>query len=650
MKRLLPLLLALVLALSAAVPAYATGDGNFDGGGGSMGDGTKTNYWNPGMDGVRVSVIHADSQAVTGTVFDLTNKVPSTGLAHFGKVSKLSYNTGKSIAPKAGNYTYINPSQSLPKIISTSSSKASIAAIRSYFTDEQVIRSIAGYAGMDFDTLIGGDYKLIVEPLAYLCYNGQQFAMTATEAALYDQIVNGDLRKKLGTLTHKNLPLAIFLEEADLGYAAWSGSRTDKVSNGDIISSLGSERVILHSDMNSFYASVEMMLDPELKGKPVAVCGSTEERHGIVLAKSDLAKKAGVKTGMVNWEARQLCPGLIVVPPQYDQYLKYSKLARQIYHRYTDLIEPYGMDECWLDVTGSRTCGTGMEIAEAIRQTTKDELGLTVSIGVSFNKIFAKLGSDMKKPDAITEIRQDNFKERIWPLDAAELLYVGRSTENKLAQYGIRTIGDVAKASPETLQHMLGINGIKLWRYANGTDTSRVMHKDFVSPVKSIGHGITCTADLQTPEEVFRVMLELSQDVGHRLRVHELMACGVQVSVRANDLYGSQYQCKLPFRTQLPSEIARAGFRLFMERYRWDKPIRAVTIRGIDLVSQKEAEQLSMFVDHQKRDRRIRLEDAVEDIRKRFGKRAISYAVLMGDLKIPDDGRQLVTMPGLMYQ
>ena len=217
---------------------------------------------------------------------------------------------------------------------------------------------------------------------------------------------------------------------------------------------MDNERVILHSDMNSFYASVEMMLNPEFKGKPVAVCGSTEERHGIVLAKSDLAKKAGVKTGMVNWEARQLCPGLIVVPPQYDQYLKYSKLARQIYHRYTDLVEPYGMDECWLDVTGSGVCGTGMEIAEAIRQTTKEELGLTVSIGVSFNKIFAKLGSDMRKPDAITEIKWDNFKEKIWPLDAAELLYVGRATENKLAQYGIRTIGDLAKTSPDTLRHM----------------------------------------------------------------------------------------------------------------------------------------------------------------------------------------------------
>lgn len=218
---------------------------------------------------------------------------------------------------------------------------------------------------------------------------------------------------------------------------------------------MDNERVILHSDMNSFYASVEMMLNPELKGKPVAVCGSTEERHGIVLAKSDLAKKAGVKTGMVNWEARQLCPGLVVVPPQYDQYLKYSKLARQIYHRYTDLVEPYGMDECWLDVTGSGVCGTGMEIAEAIRRTTKEELGLTVSIGVSFNKIFAKLGSDMRKPDAITEIKWDNFKEKIWPLDAAELLYVGRATENKLAQYGIRTIGDLAKTSPDTLRHIL---------------------------------------------------------------------------------------------------------------------------------------------------------------------------------------------------
>lgn len=409
-------------------------------------------------------------------------------------------------------------------------------------------------------------------------------------------------------------------------------------------------RCILHSDMNSYYASVEMMLDPSLKGKPVAVCGSTEDRHGIVLAKSDLAKKAGVRTGMVNFEARRLCPGLIMVPPQYDQYLKYTKLAHQIYSRYTDLVEPFGMDECWLDVTGSAIYGTPLEIAESIRQTVKDELGLTVSIGVSFNKIFAKLGSDMKKPDAITEIREENFRDRIWPLDVGELLYVGAATRAKLARYGIRSIGDLANASPEALQHMLGINGLKLWHYANGTDHSRVMHQDFISPIKSIGHGVTCTADLETPDEVFRVMFELSQDVGHRLRLHGLMACGVQILVRSNDLYYSQYQCKLPFRTQLPNEIANAGFRLFQKRYQRSETIRAITIRGIDLVPQSEPEQLSMLVDYSKRERRIQLEDAVEDIRRRFGKRAISYACLLGNSKIPVDNRDLVAMPGIMYQ
>ena len=413
---------------------------------------------------------------------------------------------------------------------------------------------------------------------------------------------------------------------------------------------MDTDRAILHSDLNSFYASVEMMLDPKLRGKAVAVCGATEERHGIVLAKSEQAKKAGVKTGMTNWEARQACPGLTVVPPQYDQYLKFSKLVHQIYYRYTDLVEPYGMDECWLDVSGSSIFGSAMQIANEIRRATKEELGLTVSVGVSFSKIFAKLGSDLKKPDAVTEIRPDNFRENIWPLDAGELLYVGKATKAKLSRYGIRTIGDLAQTNPKTLKYILGVNGLKLWQYANGLDGARVMHKDFVSPVKSIGHGITCTADLRTPEEVFLVMLELSQDIGHRLRLHELMACGVQVSIRSNDLCYAQYQCKLPARTQLPCEIANAGFRLFTERYHWSTPVRAITIRGIDLIPQRDAEQLSMFVNTQKRDRRVRLEDAVEEIRRRFGKKAISYACLLGDLKIPPDKRDLVTMPGLMYQ
>ena len=413
---------------------------------------------------------------------------------------------------------------------------------------------------------------------------------------------------------------------------------------------MADERVILHSDMNSFYASVEMMLDPSLKGKAVAVCGSTEERHGIVLAKSELAKKAGVKTGMVNWEAKQRCPDLIFVPPQYDQYLKYSKLAHQIYYRYTDLVEPFGMDECWLDVSGSGTYGSGMEIAEKIRTACREELGLTVSIGVSYNKIFAKLGSDLKKPDAITEITKENFKEKVWPLPASDLIYVGRATEAKLARYGIHTIGQLAATSPDTLRYWFGVNGLKLWSFANGTDSSRVCHKDFVSPVKSIGHGITCTADLVNEEEVFKVMLELAQDVGHRLRVHELAARGVQIYIRGNDLGGMQFQCKLPFRTQLPSEIAHYGFRLFQERFHWTTKVRAVCIRVIDLVPQSEVEQLDLFIDTAKRDKRARLEDAVEDIRRRFGKKALTYAVLMGDLKMPDDGRDIVLMPSPMYQ
>ena len=410
------------------------------------------------------------------------------------------------------------------------------------------------------------------------------------------------------------------------------------------------QRDILHSDLNCFYASVEMLLDPSLRGKAVAVCGSTEERHGIVLAKSELAKKAGVKTGMVNWEARQRCPNLIVVPPQYDEYLKFSALTRAIYNRFTDQVEPYGMDECWLDVTGSHyMCGSSMDIAETIRRTVKEELGLTVSIGVSYNKIFAKLGSDMKKPDAITEITPEDMESKVWPLTASDLLYVGRATDGKFESYGIRTIGDIARTDPQFLKRLLGVNGIALWRYASGLDDSRVMHKDFVSPIKTVGHGITCVADLNNEEEVYRVMLELSQDVGHRLRVHELSARGIQIQVRGNDLFGQQYQCKLDMKTQLPTEIANAGFKLFRERYTWPNKVRALCIRAIDLVPKDEATQLNMFVDTERLIRRERLQDAIEDCRHRFGKRAITYATLLGDLKMPDDGRDKVRMPGMMY-
>ncbi len=411
------------------------------------------------------------------------------------------------------------------------------------------------------------------------------------------------------------------------------------------------ERIILHSDLNCFYASVEMMLNPSLRDKAVAVCGSTEDRHGIVLAKSEKAKKAGVKTGMVNWEAQRQCPDLILVAPQYEQYLKYSALTRAIYTRFTDLVEPFGMDECWLDVTGSRqNFGTGMEIAESIRKTVKAELGLTVSVGVSFNKIFSKLGSDMKKPDAITEITKENFRDVAWPLPASDLLYVGRATEAKLSSRYIKTIGDLAALDPDLMKTWFGVNGLMLWRYAAGLDNSPVMNKDFVSPIKSVGHGITCVSDLYEEEEVWKVMLELSQDIGHRLRLHKLKASGVQISVRSNDLGYRQFQGKLSPATQSPLIIAERARKLFKDNYRWTFPVREITVRAIDLCPKDEPEQIDLFTDIHRLDRLDRLDNCVEEIHRRFGKKSVYPASLMGDLKMPNDGRDLVRMPGLMYR
>ncbi|MHC1695877.1 MAG: DNA polymerase IV [Eubacteriales bacterium] len=411
------------------------------------------------------------------------------------------------------------------------------------------------------------------------------------------------------------------------------------------------ERVILHSDLNAFYASVEMMFDPSLKGKAVAVCGSTEDRHGIVLAKSELAKKAGVKTGMVTWEAKQKCRDLIVLPPSYEKYLLVSEKVRQIYYRYTDQVEPFGMDECWLDVTGSvGILGEGEAIADKIRKDIREELGLTVSIGVSFNKIFAKLGSDMKKPDAVTVITKDNFRDKVWSLPATDLLYVGAATGKKLFLYQIYTIGDIAKSTPEFMQRRLGKNGTQLWVFANGQDESRVMYTDFTSPVKSIGHGTTCTSDLKNNSEVWRVMLELSQDVGHRLRLHGLSATGVQITIKDNTLFSKQFQTRLRTSTQSPLEIARYSFELFKESYMWYNKIRALTVRAITLIPESTPQQLDLFDDAVKREKRDKIDVAVESIRRRFGDKSIQSAVLLGDLKMSGQGASEIIMPGVMYR
>ena len=343
--------------------------------------------------------------------------------------------------------------------------------------------------------------------------------------------------------------------------------------------------MILHSDLNCFYASVEMNENPYLRGKAIAVCGSTEDRHGIVLTASYPAKRMGVKTGAANWQARQCCPGLICVPPHYELYLKYSKLVRRIYARYTDDIEPFGMDENWLAIPYGRgdVEREGRMIAEEIRRSVREEIGLTVSIGVSFSKIFAKLGSDMKKPDAVTVISRANFQEKVWPLAVSELLYVGPATTRRLMSMNVMTIGDLAKADPELIRSRLGKNGVMLWRFANGADHSPVMPAEFVPPIKSVGHGTTCVCDLEAEYPVWLVLYELAQDVGHRLRKNALAARGVQITVKDNDLAYRQYQTPLPFPSQSPLEIAQAGFALFRQHYFWEKPVRALTIRGINL-------------------------------------------------------------------
>ncbi len=403
------------------------------------------------------------------------------------------------------------------------------------------------------------------------------------------------------------------------------------------------QRKILHCDMNNFYASVECMLDPKLREKAVVVGGSVEQRHGIVLAKNYAAKAFGVVTGEAIWQAMQKCKDIVVVPPHYDQYLRFSKLARDIYNRYTDKVESYGMDECWLDVSGC-TEG-GKEIAEEIRKTIKFELGLTVSVGVSFNKIFAKLGSDMKKPDATTCIYKEDFREKIWSLPVNELLGVGRATDKKLRRYGINTIGELAKVDEKFLKRLLGINGVRLGRFANGFDTSPVCETDYVSPVKSIGHGITTVQDLENSAEVWCVMLALVQDVGTKLRGHCKKAGGVAISIRNNQLVTKEWQCKMPFPTQSATHIAGIAYRLFNENYEWKYNIRSLSIRAINLLEENTPLQTNMFTDVGDIEKREKLDIAIEHIRRRFGKDSIKNCVLCKDIKLPKNIDTGVIMP-----
>ncbi len=392
------------------------------------------------------------------------------------------------------------------------------------------------------------------------------------------------------------------------------------------------DRTILHSDANCFYASVEHLHHPELKGKPVAVGGDPEARHGIVLTADYTAKKYGVKTGMALWQARQACPEIIFLPPRMDLYLRFSKMASEIYHEYSDQVEPFGIDESWIDVTNSSSIkGDGEKIAASISTRMKRELGITVSIGVSFNKIYAKLGSDYKKPDAITTMYKEEIKQKAWVLPASDLLYVGRSTGAKLSKLGVKTIGDLARMDERILISQFGKMGSTLWAFANGLDDSPVKTDDIHAPVKSVGNSMTTPRDLNTDLDVKIILYMLAESVSSRLRKHGFKCRVVEISVRDNELAGLTRQHKIDHATNITSEIAEEAYRIFKECYRWNKPIRSLGVRGADLVNDNYWEQIDLFASVEHREKLAKMDSAVDNIRKRFGYFSIQRGLMYQD-------------------
>lgn len=391
-------------------------------------------------------------------------------------------------------------------------------------------------------------------------------------------------------------------------------------------------RIILHSDLNNCYASIESIAHPEYKKIPIAVGGDPEKRHGIILAKNELAKKYGIKTGEALWQAKQKCPALLILPPDFPLYQKYCTMAKNIYTEYTDLVESFGPDEAWLDVTASTALfGSGEKIAEEIRQRMKTELGLTVSIGVSFNKVFAKFGSDYKKPDAVTVIDEKNYKDIIWPARVGDLLFVGKSMERELNRRGIFTIGDAAAAGREKLLKSLGKNGERVYFYAAGLDTSPVLKYDEDIPIKSIGNSSTPPRDMKNFEDAKLMLYILSESVAKRLRSHSLMCTGVQIHLRDTELITLERQKKLKFPTNISENICKEGLELLSRAWNFSTPLRSIGIRAIDLIPAEAPFQTTFFRDEIKEHKKECIELTVDKIREKYGKESIVRSVLLTD-------------------
>lgn len=392
------------------------------------------------------------------------------------------------------------------------------------------------------------------------------------------------------------------------------------------------DRIILHSDCNSFYASVECLHRPEIRYKPVAVGGDVEQRHGIILAKNELAKRYQIKTGETLWQARQKCPELVIVPPRFELYQRFSHLCHEIYLDYTDQVEPFGLDECWLDVTAAGA--NGVNIAHKIRERIKFELGITVSIGVSYNKIFAKLGSDYKKPDAVTEISRANYREIAWPLPVGDLLYVGSATQRKLESYCKRTIGDLAATQEKTLRGWFGKWGSVLYAFANGFDISPVSRYEDRDVVKSIGNSTTTPRDLVDNEDVKIILYILADSVARRLREHGCKGRIISISVRNNQLCGFTRQHALANYTNITTEIVQAGMELFLKHYDWQHPIRSLGVSISELVSDVAPLQLDLFGQGMEQLKMEQLDITLDGLKKRFGSKAVRPAILLKDAEL----------------
>lgn len=393
------------------------------------------------------------------------------------------------------------------------------------------------------------------------------------------------------------------------------------------------DREILHVDCNKFFASVECLHRPEIRNKPVAVGGDSEKRHGIVLTCNEIAKAYGIKTAEQLWQARRKCPQLVVVPPNYPLYLRFSGLARQIYEEYTDRVEPFGLDECWLDVTGSIG---GEKIAQEIRERVKKELGITVSIGVSWNKVFSKLGSDYKKPDAVTVFNRENYKELIYPLSAKNLLYVGNATFKKLNSRGIFTIGDIAASGPEKLASFLGKNGIMLYNFASGEENSPVASCQSERNLKSISNSVTTPRDLESLKDVKLTLTVIADCVARRLREHGLLCKTVCLTVRDKNLTSFTRQRKLENPTCLAKMILEESLKLFVENTNEPFSVRSIGISAAELTGENTPVQFDMFGETEKNEREEKLEHTIDNLKNRYGSGCIKTASLLTDEKLTD--------------